>query len=132
MAVGGVLFDIDGVLVTSWTPIGGAAQALQTLADHQIARSYLTNTTTRTRAQIAGLLTDAGMAVSPDEVVTAAVLTADFVRDRYPGAHCFLVNSGAIADDMPGVDVLSSVDARVSAAPATPRPRAAATTSSTC
>ncbi len=112
MAVGGVLFDIDGVLVTSWTPIGGAAQALQTLADHQIARSYLTNTTTRTRAQIAGLLTDAGMAVSPDEVVTAAVLTADFVRDRYPGAHCFLVNSGAIADDMPGVDVLSSVDAR--------------------
>ena len=50
MAVGGVLFDIDGVLVTSWEPIRGAAEALRVLADNQIARSYLTNTTTRTGA----------------------------------------------------------------------------------
>ena len=53
MAIGGVLFDIDGVLVTSWKPIAGAAETLQTLSDHQIACSYLTNTTTRTRVQIA-------------------------------------------------------------------------------
>ncbi|MFN8227439.1 MAG: HAD-IIA family hydrolase [Mycobacterium sp.] len=110
MAVGGVLFDIDGVLVTSWMPIEGAAATLRTLAEHQIARSYLTNTTTRTRGQIAQLLTDAGMAVAPDEVITAAVLTADFVRDRYPDARCFLVNSGDIAADMPGLDIVSSVD----------------------
>ena len=63
MAIGGVLFDIDGVLVTSWQPIAGAAEALQVLTDHQIARSYLTNTTTRTRAQIAELLTAIGAIV---------------------------------------------------------------------
>lgn len=112
MATGGVLFDIDGVLVTSWKPIDGAREALATLAHHRIARSYLTNTTTRTRVQIADLLTRAGMAVAPDEVITAAVLTADFVRDRYPDAHCFLVNSGDVALDMPGVDIVASVDTR--------------------
>ena len=112
MAIGGVLFDIDGVLVTSWKPIEGAAATLRTLSEQQIARSYLTNTTTRTRVQIADLLTAAGMAVSPDEVVTAAVLTADFVRDRYPDARCFLVNSGDISDDMPGIDIVASVDTR--------------------
>ncbi len=112
MATGGVLFDIDGVLVTSWKPIPGARETLRTLADNQIARSYLTNTTTRTRVQIAGLLAEAGMDVTPDEVITAAVLTADFVRDRYPGARCFLVNSGNIADDMPGIDILASVDTK--------------------
>ena len=106
MAIGGVLFDIDGVLVTSWEPIDGAAGTLRVLTDHQIARSYLTNTTTKTRAQIAQLLTDAGMDVSPDEVITAAVLTAEYVRDRYPGARCFLVNSGQIGEDMPGIDVV--------------------------
>lgn len=106
MAIGGVLFDIDGVLVTSWKPIDGAADTLRVLADHQIARTYLTNTTTKTRAQIAELLTDAGMEVAADEVITAAVLTADYVRDRYPGAKCFLVNSGQIAEDMRGVDVI--------------------------
>jgi len=120
MAVGGVLFDIDGVLVTSWMPIEGASRTLATLAGHQIARSYLTNTTTRTRVQIAQLLTDAGMAVAPDEVITAAVLTAGFVRDRYPDARCFLVNSGDIAADMPGLDIVSSVDTHGGPTPEVP------------
>ncbi|CAN5536527.1 HAD-IIA family hydrolase [soil metagenome] len=120
MATGGVLFDIDGVLVTSWKPIAGARETLRTLADNQIARSYLTNTTTRTRVEIADLLTDAGMDVTPDEVITAAVLTADFVRKRYPEAHCFLVDSGNIASDMPGIDLTSSVDTRGGPQPDTP------------
>lgn len=120
MAIGGVLFDIDGVLVTSWQPIEGAARTLQVLADNQIARSYLTNTTTRTRTQISDLLTEAGMAVSPDEVITAAALTADYVRDRYPGARCFLVNSGQIAEDMAGVDIVYSAEFTGPGAPATP------------
>ena len=120
MAVGGVLFDIDGVLVTSWRPIDGAAQTLQTLADRQIARSYLTNTTTRTRRQIAELLTAAGMDVAADEVITAAVLTADYVRDRYPDARCFLVNSGNIGADMAGVDLAYAGDFSGPRAPETP------------
>src|ERR1044072_5513801 len=101
MAIGGVLFDIDGVLVTSWQPIEGAAETLRVLSDNQIACSYLTNTTTRTRAQIAALLTEAGMSVRADEVVTAAALTAEYVRGRYPGARCLLVNNGEIGEDMP-------------------------------
>ncbi|STZ26181.1 putative sugar phosphatase of HAD superfamily [Mycolicibacterium aichiense] len=108
MAIGGVLFDIDGVLVTSWTPIPGAAEALAVLADHQIARSYLTNTTTRTRSQIAAALCAAGMDVRPDEVITAAALTADYVRANYPDARCLLVNNGQITDDMPGIDIVES------------------------
>jgi HAD superfamily hydrolase (TIGR01450 family) len=119
MAIGGVLFDIDGVLVTSWQAIPGAADALRVLADNQIARTYLTNTTTRTRGQIAGLLTDAGMDVTPDEVITAAVLTAGYVRDRYPGARCFLVNSGQIGEDMAGVDLVYASEVR-DRAPETP------------
>jgi len=108
MTVGGVLFDIDGVLMTSWRAIPGAAEALRVLADHKIPRCYLTNTTTRTRAQIASALREAGMEVRPDEVTTAAVLTADYIRTKYPGARCVLVNNGQIADDMPGIDIVDS------------------------
>ena len=110
MAVGGVLFDIDGVLVTSWKAIPGAAETVRILGAHQIACSYLTNTTTRTRVQIAEALADAGMKVRADEVITAAALTAEYVRQTYPGARCFLVNSGNISEDMPGVDVVASAD----------------------
>ena len=120
MAIGGVLFDIDGVLVTSWKPIPGAAEALRALADNQIACAYLTNTTTKTRAQIADLLTDAGMAVRSDEVITAAVLTADYVRSRYPDARCFLVNSGQIDEDMPGIDIVYSSEFTGARAPEPP------------
>ena len=120
MAIGGVLFDIDGVLVTSWRPIPGASKTLRTLSDHQVACSYLTNTTTRTRVQIAELLTEAGMAVRADEVITAAVLTAEYVRSRYPHARCFLVNSGQIAEDMPGIDIVYSSECIGPRAPETP------------
>ena len=108
MAIGGVLFDIDGVLVTSWQPVPGAVETLRLLADRQIACSYLTNTTTRTRTQIAAALTEAGMSVRPDEVITAAVLTADYVRTHHPDARCLLVNSGDITEDMPGLDLIDS------------------------
>ncbi|BBY59084.1 HAD-IIA family hydrolase [Mycolicibacterium sarraceniae] len=110
MAIGGVLFDIDGVLVTSWRPIPGAADALAVLAGHQVACSYLTNTTTRTRQQIAAALSEAGIEVRPDEVITAAALTADYVRANYPDARCFLVNNGDITADMTGIDIVDSRD----------------------
>lgn len=120
MAIGGVLFDIDGVLVTSWKPIPGAAETLHTLADNQVSCAYLTNTTTRSRAQIAELLSQSGMSVSADEVITAAALTADYVRSRYPDARCFLVNSGQIAEDMPGIDIVCSTEFSGQRAPETP------------
>jgi HAD superfamily hydrolase (TIGR01450 family) len=46
------------------------------------------------------------MPVRPDEVITAALLTAEYVRARYPGARCLLVNSGDITEDMPGLDII--------------------------
>ena len=111
MTAAAVLFDIDGVLVTSWSPIPGAAETLRTLATHGIACAYLTNTTTRTRRQIAAALAAAGMDVAPEEVVTAAALTAEYVGTRYPGARCLLVNDGDITEDMPDLDIVNSTDA---------------------
>lgn len=120
MSVGGVLFDIDGVLVTSWRPIPGAADTLQWLTARGVPRSYLTNTTTRTRAEIAAALTAAGMDVRADEVITAAALTAEYVHATYPGARCLLVNSGDIAGDMPGIDLVDSAVCEAAAAPEKP------------
>ena len=120
MAAGGVLFDIDGVLVTSWQPIPGAAETLRVLADNQIACAYLTNTTTRTQSQIAAALSIAGVNVRPEQVITAAVLTADYVRTHYPGARCFLVNNGHILEDMPGLDIVDSAIFDDGAAPEKP------------
>ncbi|MGA9870961.1 MAG: HAD-IIA family hydrolase [Rhodococcus sp. (in: high G+C Gram-positive bacteria)] len=104
MSIRGVLFDIDGVLVTSWKPVPGAAEALDYLDSKDIARAFLTNTTSKTRSQIAEALTEVGMPVHADEIVTAASLTADHLRERYPDARTVLINNGDIVADMPGID----------------------------
>src|SRR5690606_23442611 len=90
--VDGVLFDIEGVLVTEWQAVPGAAGVLERLRAEGIARAFLTNTTSRTCAQIAQTLGDLGMPVDRDEIVTAVSLTADHVRQTYPGLRCWVLN----------------------------------------
>lgn len=120
MAISGVLLDIDGVLVTSWNAIPGAKETLRVLSDNDVPRAFLTNTTSRTRTQIARQLSELGMPVATDEVITAASLTADYVREQYPGAKCFLLNSGWIVEDMPGLDIVDPSYFSGSATPEAP------------
>ncbi|UPW05860.1 HAD-IIA family hydrolase [Rhodococcus pyridinivorans] len=110
--VDGVLFDIEGVLVTEWRPVPGAADVLARLRADGVRRAFLTNTTSRTCAEIAQRLTDLGMEVSPDEIVTAVSLTVDHVRQTYPGLRCWVLNEGNIAADLDGL-VLDEDDPEV-------------------
>ncbi|MGO4613689.1 HAD-IIA family hydrolase [Nocardia sp. 2YAB30] len=101
--VRGVLYDIDGVLVTSWQEIDGAAAAVRRVRETGLRRAFLTNTTSRTCAEIAERLCAIGIEVDPAEIVTAARLTAEFVRRRYPGAAVWVLNHGDIGPDLTGL-----------------------------
>lgn len=101
--VDGILFDIEGVLVTSWRPVPGAADVLAQLRADGVTRAFLTNTTSHTCAETARKLTDLGMPVEPGEIVTAAWLTAEYVRQTYPGRRCWVLNDGNIDDDLAGI-----------------------------
>ncbi|MBT0567014.1 HAD-IIA family hydrolase [Williamsia sp. CHRR-6] len=109
--VSGLLLDIDGVLVTSWRPIPGAVQAVEQLAQRAIPRMFLTNTTSKSRTQLAEVLTELGFAVAPDEIFSAARLTAEYLRAQHPGATVWVLNRGPVVEDMSGVEVVT--DARV-------------------
>ncbi|WP_280260989.1 HAD-IIA family hydrolase [Nocardia abscessus] len=99
----GVLYDIDGVLVTSWREIEGAAAAVRRIGERGLRRAFLTNTTSRTCAEIAERLCDTGIEVDSAEIVTAARLTAEFVRGRYPDAAVWVLNHGDIEADLTGL-----------------------------
>jgi HAD superfamily hydrolase (TIGR01458 family) len=102
----GVLIDIDGVLTVSWRPLPGAVEALREIRDAGLAVALVTNTTSRTRASIAGTLAEAGFAVSAQDVLTAPVATAAHLAERHPGTRCTLLNSGDIAEDLAGVTLV--------------------------
>ena len=102
MRVAGVLLDVDGVLVLSWEPIPGAIAALRAVRAAGLRVAFLTNTTSRTRAQIGASLREAGFWVHDDELLTAGVATAAYLAQEHPGARCLVLNEGPL-DDLAGV-----------------------------
>lgn len=103
--VDGVLFDIDGVLVTSWQEIPGAAAAVDDVRRRGLRCVFITNTTSRTCEGIASGLRDAGFDVDVGEIVTAARLTAEYVRNTYPGARVWMLGSDAVSGDFAGIEL---------------------------
>ena len=106
MDVDGVLLDIDGVLVVSWEAIPGAAEALAALTAAGLPVRMLTNTTSRTRAEVARRLAAVGIPVDPHTIITAPVATADHLRAEHPGSRVYLLSSGDVLGDLDGIDLV--------------------------
>jgi HAD superfamily hydrolase (TIGR01458 family) len=102
----GVLLDIDGVLAVSWTALPGATETITWLRAHDVKLSLITNTTTHTRADLAATLTDAGIGVEPDEIVTAVVATASYLRRHHPGSRVFVLSDGDARADLEGLTLV--------------------------
>jgi HAD superfamily hydrolase (TIGR01458 family) len=100
-----VLIDIDGVLTVSWKPLPGTVAAMEQLRAREYPLALVTNTTSRSRGSIASTLAGAGFPVTTDDVLTAPVIAAAYVREHYPGARCLLLNSGDIGDDLAGLEL---------------------------
>ncbi|MFD2689473.1 HAD-IIA family hydrolase [Streptomyces phyllanthi] len=112
-----MLIDIDGVLTVSWKPLPGAVEALRHLRASGLAVALLTNTTSRTRASIAGTLADVGFPVTAEDVLTAPAATAAYLAEHFPGARCSLLNSGDIREDLTGVDLVDGDDTETETVP---------------
>jgi HAD superfamily hydrolase (TIGR01458 family) len=106
MEVRGLLLDIDGVLTVSWQPLPGAVAAFEQLRSLGVPLRLLTNTTSRTRAEMARALSDAGFGVDAGEIITATAATADHLARQHPGARCLLLNSGDLGDELAGVTLV--------------------------
>lgn len=126
-----VLIDIDGVLTVSWKPLPGTVAALQQLRAEGFPLALVTNTTSRTRASIASTLAEAGFPVTADDILTAPVIAAAYLREHYPGARCLLLNSCDISEDLTGLNLAQGGDPPVDVVVAGGLARSSATRGST-
>lgn len=106
MAIEALLLDIDGVLTVSWEPVPGAVDTLRRLRDEGVPFRLITNTTTKTRADLGETLRGAGFEVADDEIVTAVVATAAYLRRSHPGAKVFVLSDGDATADLEGVEIV--------------------------
>ena len=109
----GLVVDIDGVLTVSWEPIEGAAAALGELRRLGVALTFATNTTSRTRADVAAALGRAGIEVDAGEILTAPAATATYLRVAHPDAKVLLINEGDLRDDLEGIALVPGPPADV-------------------
>jgi HAD superfamily hydrolase (TIGR01458 family) len=105
-SVKGVLLDVDGVLVTSWRPLPGAIDTVKWLRRSDVPFRLVTNTTQFGRRSLSEVLSDGGLRVSPDEVLTATEATAGYLRRHHPGARCYLLATGQAASELGEIDVV--------------------------
>lgn len=72
----GVLLDIDGTVLQGGRAIDGAARAVATLRERGIPLLFATNTSRKSRAEVALSLTDAGVPAEADEILSAGYAAA--------------------------------------------------------
>ena len=96
----GVLLDVDGVLMTSERPLSGAAACVEWLQEHRVEFRLVTNTSSKTRREIADAMARAGMSVEPGCIHTAVTAAARYLDRHHRGRECYIVNEGDISEDL--------------------------------
>jgi HAD superfamily hydrolase (TIGR01458 family) len=103
-----ILVDVDGVLHVSGAPIAGAALAVRRLRDAGHRLRFVTNTTTRSRSQVATGLREMNIEVEDGELQTTGVVAARALK----GKRVLALTMPGILDDLEGLQLVGmNVDA---------------------
>lgn len=99
----GILADMDGVWFVEDEPIAGALEALGRIRERGLPLRIISNTTTRTREDLAGKMQKMGFALDAREIISAPRVAAGMLRAR--GVKTArLVVSDAIRGEFSGLE----------------------------
>ncbi|TML85855.1 MAG: TIGR01458 family HAD-type hydrolase [Actinobacteria bacterium] len=97
-----ILIDLDGALHVSGEPIPGAADAVARLRRDGHRLRFVTNNTTRSRAQLAADMRSLGVELDDDELQTPAAAAARALA----GKRILALTMHAIVADLEGVELV--------------------------
>ncbi|MBJ7354062.1 MAG: TIGR01458 family HAD-type hydrolase [Thermoleophilaceae bacterium] len=98
-----VLLDIDGVLHVGDEPIPGAVEALTELREIASGLRLVTNTTSRSRAEVAARLREIGIDASVDEMLTPAAMAVQYCA-THDISNARLYVSDSLREDLTGLN----------------------------
>jgi HAD superfamily hydrolase (TIGR01458 family) len=97
-----ILLDVDGVFHVSGDPIPGGAEAVRRLREDGHRLRFVTNNTTRSRAQLAEELRTMGLALEDEELETTPRAAARALA----GKRVLALTMHAIVGDLVGVELV--------------------------
>jgi HAD superfamily hydrolase (TIGR01458 family) len=98
-----VLLDLDGTVYHNAQLLPGAAEALASLRRARIPYAYVTNTTSRTRAELARRLADLGLDADPARLFTPASAAREYLLAR-GRTRCHFLMASQVLEDFSGID----------------------------
>jgi phospholysine phosphohistidine inorganic pyrophosphate phosphatase len=117
------LIDLDGVLYNDNQPVPGAAEAIAHLREKGYPFRFATNTTMRCRASLRRKLASFGIEVNEDEIFSASVAAARYLRKQGQPRVLLLLTEDAhrdfagleITDQQPDFVVMGDMGDQVNA-----------------
>ncbi|GAB4548903.1 MAG: HAD-IIA family hydrolase [Anaerolineae bacterium] len=89
-----LVIDMDGVLWRGDEPLPGLVEFFELLRGWPIAFRMATNNASKSPHQYVDKLASMGVRVSPDEILTSAVVTAQHIAAVAPGASVYAIGDG--------------------------------------
>jgi HAD superfamily hydrolase (TIGR01458 family) len=105
-AVRGLLVDLDGTLVERGQLVAGAVEALERRERRGVSHRFVTNTTSRPRAELVAELAAMGHRVDPESIFTAPLAARDYLVSRRLTRAMMLVQP-ALLEDFEGVELVA-------------------------
>lgn len=92
----GVIFDLDGTLIRSQRVLPGVVETLIDLRRRGIPIVLLTNDSQQTPHEWAARLEHMGLRFAVNEIVTAAIVAAHVLEERFPGGKILAMGDAAL------------------------------------
>lgn len=109
------VFDLDGTVYLSDTPIPGVPRAIQQLRDRGVPVLFLSNNPTKTPDEYVRKLTTMGIPVTAHDVLTSAVIMVDWLKQQSPLPRVFPIAEPALLtllqhENIPLSDTADAID----------------------
>ena len=113
----GAIVDLDGTVYRGQSPVPGARRGVEALRNAGVDICFFSNNPTKSRKAFVDRLRGMGLTVAPEEIKSAATVTAEYLADEHATDRIFLVGSSglraqleeaglALTDDPVACDVL--------------------------
>lgn len=96
----GFVFDVDGVLCRGDEVIPRAPEAIERLRRGGKAVIFISNNSTKSRAQYLAKFARLGIPVTAQDLVLSTYATARYVADEQPGARVYMVGAPGLRDEI--------------------------------
>lgn len=96
-----IIFDLDGVMYIGDQPVIHAPETVALLRKNNFKIRFLTNNSTGSRKTFSDRLTRLGIEAAPEEIMSSAVATREYLKKRSPdGAKVYIVGEEGLAEEL--------------------------------